>query len=179
MGVETGHRTMSPSRKWRPRPRALLRIFLSIGRGRRVHTGRAERGQSAVELALVLPFLFLVVLGIFKFGVVYNNYIQLTNAVDSGARLFAIERGQLNPCTDTVAAMSQATNLNNQQLGITITTGGSSYVWANGAPQAGATCMTLTANSPATVTATYPCDLKIFNLSFSCSLSVSATEDVE
>src|ERR1700722_5998753 len=129
MGFETGHRAMSPSTKWRFRFRGLLRVvFPSIGRGRRLQPGRAESGQAAVEMALVLPFLILVVLGIFKFGTVYNNYIQLTNAVDSGARLFAIERGQLNPCTDTIAAMTQATNLNNQQVGITLTTNGSSYV---------------------------------------------------
>src|SRR6266568_9297867 len=46
---------------------------------------RAEQGQSLVELALVLPFLMLVVLGIVKFGLAYNNYLILTDAVRTGA----------------------------------------------------------------------------------------------
>ncbi len=45
-----------------------------------------ERGQSLVEMALVLPLLLLLVAGIIDFGRAYNNYIIITNAAREGAR---------------------------------------------------------------------------------------------
>ena len=45
-----------------------------------------ERGQTMAELALVLPVLLVLLLGIAQFGVVFNNYISLTDAVRAGAR---------------------------------------------------------------------------------------------
>ena len=59
-----------------------------------------ERGQALVEFAIVLPVLMLLILGIVKGGLLYNNYLQLTDAVRSGARQLAIERGQTSPCGD-------------------------------------------------------------------------------
>ena len=47
---------------------------------------REERGQSLVEMALVLPLLLLLVAGIIDFGRAYNNYIIITNAAREGAR---------------------------------------------------------------------------------------------
>ena len=61
---------------------------------------RNERGQALIEFALVLPVLMLIVLGIIKGGALYNNYLQLTDAVRSGDRQLAIERGQTSPCGD-------------------------------------------------------------------------------
>jgi hypothetical protein len=45
-----------------------------------------ERGQSLVEMALVLPLLLLLLAGIIDFGRAYNNYIIITNAAREGAR---------------------------------------------------------------------------------------------
>ncbi|GAA2490462.1 TadE/TadG family type IV pilus assembly protein [Terrabacter carboxydivorans] len=47
---------------------------------------RSERGASAVEFAIVLPVLFLVVAGIVDFGRAYFTQIELTNAAREGAR---------------------------------------------------------------------------------------------
>ena len=47
---------------------------------------RTERGASAVELAIVLPVLFLVIAGIVDFGRYFFSQIQLTNAAREGAR---------------------------------------------------------------------------------------------
>lgn len=47
---------------------------------------RSERGASAVEFAIVLPVLFLVVAGIVDFGRAYFTQIELSNAAREGAR---------------------------------------------------------------------------------------------
>lgn len=49
-----------------------------------------ERGQSLVELAIVLPVLLALVVGIFEFGRAWNVYQVITNAAREGARLAVI-----------------------------------------------------------------------------------------
>jgi len=49
-----------------------------------------DRGAAAVEFALVLPVLILLVLGMMEFSRVYNAQISLTNAAREGARSMAI-----------------------------------------------------------------------------------------
>jgi Flp pilus assembly protein TadG len=56
-------------------------------RGERGQAGCAERGQAIVELALTLPLLLLVVLGIFDFGLMFQRYEVVTNAAREGARV--------------------------------------------------------------------------------------------
>ena len=51
---------------------------------------RRERGQSLVELALVLPVFLVIVMATIDFGWAFNNYITVTNAAREGARLGAI-----------------------------------------------------------------------------------------
>jgi len=50
-------------------------------------TLRAERGDSLVEFALVLPLLVLVFAGIVDFGFLFQRYEVVTNAAREGARL--------------------------------------------------------------------------------------------
>jgi hypothetical protein len=47
--------------------------------------GPRQRGQSMVELALVLPLLLLILFGIVDLGRVFNAYIAITNASREGA----------------------------------------------------------------------------------------------
>jgi Flp pilus assembly protein TadG len=51
---------------------------------------RGEEGSTIAEMALVLPILLAVLTGIFSFGVGLNQYMVLTNAVNNGARAFAM-----------------------------------------------------------------------------------------
>jgi hypothetical protein len=51
---------------------------------------KSERGASAVEFAIILPVLIMLVFGIIQFGVAYNKYISLTHAAREGARLAAV-----------------------------------------------------------------------------------------
>ncbi len=46
-----------------------------------------ERGQAIVELALTLPLLLLVILGVFDFGLMFQRFEIVTNAAREGARV--------------------------------------------------------------------------------------------
>jgi Flp pilus assembly protein TadG len=73
-----------------------------------------DRGSAAVELALVLPVLLLLVFGLIDFGRALNAQITLTQAAREGARLAAL--GQPSVPSRTQAA---ATGLN--QVAVTVT----------------------------------------------------------
>jgi Flp pilus assembly protein TadG len=45
-----------------------------------------DGAQSIVEFALILPILLFLVMGIIQFGLVFNAYVTLTNAVREAAR---------------------------------------------------------------------------------------------
>ena len=49
-----------------------------------------QAGASAVELALVMPLLVMILFAIFQFGIAFNNWISLTHAAREGARLAAV-----------------------------------------------------------------------------------------
>ncbi|MEW1954410.1 TadE/TadG family type IV pilus assembly protein [Terrabacter sp. NPDC080008] len=68
---------------------------------------RADRGAAAVELAIVLPVLFLVIGGIVDFGRFFFTQIQVTNAAREGARVAVVAPG---PATspDPIVQRAQA-----------------------------------------------------------------------
>lgn len=49
-----------------------------------------EKGASAVEFAIILPILIILIFAIVQFGIAYNKYIAVTHAVREGARLAAV-----------------------------------------------------------------------------------------
>jgi Flp pilus assembly protein TadG len=51
------------------------------------------------ELAIVLPILCLLLFGIIQFGILYNNYVTVTDAARAGARKAAVSR-HLSPSTE-------------------------------------------------------------------------------
>jgi Flp pilus assembly protein TadG len=64
--------------------------------------GPRDRGAAAVEFALLLPVLLLLIFGIIDFGRALNAQITLTQAAREGARLEAL--GELNVVTRTQTA---------------------------------------------------------------------------
>jgi Flp pilus assembly protein TadG len=60
-----------------------------------------DRGAAAVELALILPFLILLVFGIIDFGRAYNAKLTLTHAAREGVRVWALG-GSLEDATARV-----------------------------------------------------------------------------
>lgn len=135
---------------------------------------RKQEGQALIEFALVLPVLLLLLLAILKLGLLFNNYLTLTDAVRAGARQLALGRGiGAGPPTACALATTQVNNsagsLKVANLTVTETESGLD------------TCTSLTQGNAATVTGKYPCDLTILGINFvpGCQLNVSATERVE
>lgn len=69
---------------------------------RPARNARQDRGAAAVEFALLLPLLLLLVFGIIDFGRALNAQITLTQAAREGARLAAL--GEPNVVSGTQAA---------------------------------------------------------------------------
>ena len=68
---------------------------------------KREDGQTLVEFALVLPLIAILLFGVIQFGIVFNNYLTLTDAVRAGARKAAVSRslgasGAQNAATQAV-----------------------------------------------------------------------------
>lgn len=89
---------------------------------KRARPGR-ERGAAAVEFALLLPLLLLIVFGIIDFGRALNTQITLTQAAREGARLAALGQtcGSLTtPGTVLYRTQTAATGLNLGQAGASV-----------------------------------------------------------
>jgi Flp pilus assembly protein TadG len=123
---------------------------------------RNERGQTMTEFAIVLPILALLLFSVIQFGITFNNYITLTDAVRAGARKGAVGRHLSNPQASVNTAVRNAsTDLKSSDLQITVNS-----TWAQG--------------SDVTVTATYPYSISLLGVVVkSGRLHSSTTERVE
>jgi Flp pilus assembly protein TadG len=133
-------------------------------------TRRGQDGQALVEFALVLPFLLMILIGIIQFGVLFNQYLTLTDAVRAGARQAAVSRTDVNPEAKAEARVRQsARSLDQSILDVEVTpydplTGTST--WLQG--------------GDVTVKATYPFNINILGISvYSGDLESETTERVE
>ena len=159
---------------------------------------QGEHGQALVEFALVLPLLMLILIGIIKGGLLFNNYLQVTDATRSGARTLSIGQGRPDACSDAANAVLTAIGgLDRSRVSMTMTEApegpndqpGAVFTWQNGSgsnnasgPNNVSDCgFTLVSGSAVTLRTTYPCDLQIFGTDFAphCTLSATATERVE
>src|SRR5438309_9867382 len=124
---------------------------------------RNEQGQTMTEFALVLPVLALILFAVIQFGIVFNNYITLTDATRAGARKAAVSRQDANRNSDVVSAIrSSASGLSASKL----TVPPPSSTWNSG--------------DDVTVTASYPYSISLLGLVVkSGRLSSTTTERVE
>lgn len=144
----------------------------------RTERAGSRQGQAMLEFAMVAPVLLMVVTGIVSFGIVVQNSLVLTNAVNTGAQLLAASRGQTtDPCaTATAAIEAAAPNLASGSLSFTFVINGSTYTSTSCA--SGASGMTQGAS--AEVEATYPCLFKIFKAVMpACTLTGQTTEIIQ
>ena len=86
---------------------------------------RSERGQTAVEFALVIPVMLLFLLGIFQIGQTYFNKEALQTSARDGARAGAIHTGatvaQIKAYVDA-AVRANAVGLDTSTAKLVVTT---------------------------------------------------------
>ena len=75
---------------------------------RRRNTIRSEKGQTMVEFAIALPVLCLILFAVIQFGIVFNNYLTLTDAKRAGARKAAVGRQLTDPMGATKTAVASS-----------------------------------------------------------------------
>lgn len=123
-----------------------------------------ERGQAMTEFALVLPLLAFLLFAVIQFGIAFNHYITLTDAVRAGARKGAVGRHLQNPVSEVEQTVRKAaTDLKESDLDVDVTPSGG---WASG--------------SDVSVTASYPYDISLFGLVLkSGRMTSTTTERVE
>lgn len=114
-----------------------------------------------VEFAIVLPVLVLLLFGVMQFGIIFNNYVTLTDGVRAGARKAAVSR-PLGPSGATAAA-KQAVYDSSKGLdaGKLVPTVSSSWARA----------------SDVEVCATYPYDIKLIGLTVTNGTLRSCTKE--
>ena len=87
---------------------------------------RSEGGQTAVEFAVVIPVLLLLLLGIFQIGITYYNNESLQTSARDGARAGAIHTGstlaQIQAYVDA-AVRSNAAGLDTSTSKLVVTSG--------------------------------------------------------
>jgi Flp pilus assembly protein TadG len=76
-------------RSWKSGPRRLLAAA--------ARRSKSERGVALVEFAFVAPILFLVLLGMLDFGRAMNNWNDVTQLANEGARLAAVNMNPSSP----------------------------------------------------------------------------------
>jgi Flp pilus assembly protein TadG len=80
-----------------------------------------QRGQTMAEFALVLPMLALLLFAVTQFGITFNRYLALTDAVRAGARAAAVARHEENPPgTAETRVRDAAANLDQADLTVTV-----------------------------------------------------------
>jgi hypothetical protein len=124
---------------------------------------RRQDGQTMVEFALVLPILCVILFAVIQFGVLYNNYVTLTDATRVGARKAAVSRLAADPVAATVAKVeSAAAGLDPDDLDVSV----SATAWEHG--------------EDVTVAATYPYEINLLGFVVaSGDLRSETTERVE
>jgi len=114
------------------------------------------------EFALVLPLLALLLFGVIQFGIVFHQYVTLTDAVRAGARQGAVGRHLSSPSSSVEDRVrSSAADLDQSELDVSVTSS-----WQQG--------------EDVTVTATYPYDISLLGFVVkSGNLTSTTTERVE
>jgi Flp pilus assembly protein TadG len=125
---------------------------------------QTERGQTFVEFALALPILTVILFAIIQFGIVFHDYVTITDASRAGARKAAVSRNVPSATRTSgvvTAVRNSAQNLDQEELDVAVTS-----TWEKG--------------EDVTVTATYPYTIRLFGLPVtSGNISSATTERVE
>lgn len=75
----------------------LLRNIIQLLDGTPAVYGKRQSGQSLVEMALIMPILIIMFMGMVEIGWFANNYLTLLDVARAGARRAAVLQEQLSP----------------------------------------------------------------------------------
>ena len=116
------------------------------------HHIRSDRGQTAVEFALVAPILIALLLGIVQAGIAFHNYLSVTDAARAVARKAILIRfTPLSQSDINQIADDASPDLDKTQLGATVAPDPADTTpWESG--------------DTITVTVTYPYHLQLFGI---------------
>jgi Flp pilus assembly protein TadG len=94
----------------------------------------SERGAVAVEFAILLPVLVMLLMGIIEFGRAYNTQISLTHAARESVRVMAISNNPVSARTTAIdSAVSLRPTLRTTDVAITTTNATTPGLCASGA----------------------------------------------
>lgn len=88
---------------------------------------RTQSGQSLAELAIVLPLLLILLLGVFDIGNGFSTYIALSNASREGSRWLTIHPDDKTGAINRVYAEAAGVGLGQNTVGVTVIPDKSSY----------------------------------------------------
>jgi Flp pilus assembly protein TadG len=144
---------------------------------------RGDAGNALVEVALILPVLLSVLMGIFVVGIAFNNWMVLTNAVDIGGQYLATLTPSTtsDPCADTITQIYNAAGpLSHSSIKVTFNLEGTSEgVVGTGTTSCSGAQSNLNSQMNVTVSATYACNLTILGINYApagCNLPATITE---
>ena len=111
------------------------------------------------EFALVLPILVLLLFGVIQLGMVFNDYLSLTDAARAGARVAAVSRHSEDPVgSATKATRAAAQDLEPSKLTVSVTS-----TWEHG--------------SEVAVSASYPYSVSLLGFVVKSGTLTSATRE--
>jgi Flp pilus assembly protein TadG len=151
--------------------RYVMRRLIELARERR-------EGVAAVEFALIVPVIALMVFGIIVFGMAFSNYVDLTEGTRVAARVLAQASAYPSQAYSSAQSYFAAATTNLNQANLTMA------VSVNGSACTGTACNTALAAAPGnavTVTATYTECIEVMGVNFlpSCQLSATTTQMIE
>ena len=107
-----------------------------------LHRSHDQRGAAAVEMAIVLPILILLVFGIIEFSIYFNRLQGLQAAAREGARVAALPQSTQSDVKDkVVSALSGVLPTSQSPLvSVSPSSGGRGRTAATAAPSPGTRC---------------------------------------
>jgi hypothetical protein len=118
-----------------------------------------ERGAALVEFAMIVPLFAIITFGMCSIGFLFNQYLELTEAVNVGGQQLALARGNYgDPCQSVAGFVVQASPaLSVANMTFSYNINGSAYTFAKGATGSSLSCT----SAPSPIKGGYPVSLTV------------------